>query len=233
MNACKARIPLRHFVNLSDLTVSYGQNGNASSFISQISTVIARSPQLRNLRVDYEGRGSSLPTLRGLFAKLTTNNLLPLEHLGIDFMDAIVDQITLPHLRHLTSFHFQIDDDHAFVAPRVWSSFQSNGIKLTDVSIEGIITEETMLYLSSFSGLKSLILEDVEASEVIGEKLKNMLLSEVLPKHANSLETLKIMSDDDTNWVNPSHNTFCILFPDQFPLTEFRSRNCTVGYDMS
>jgi hypothetical protein len=100
-------------------------------------------------------------------------------------MDATVNQEMLPHLTQLTSFQFRIHL-HS-VARSVWASFLVNNIKLTDMTIEGIVTEETMLYLSSFSGLKKL-----DLVVIVSEKFKNMFFAEVLPKHVNSLQVLRL-----------------------------------------
>jgi hypothetical protein len=110
----------------------------------------------------------------------------------------------LPHLTHLTSFHFRVYDTTVLglpsVARSVWSSFLVNKIRLSDVTIEGVITEETIFYLLSFSGLKRLVVNSFTPSRgAFADNIKDMLFTEVLLKHVNSLQTLKV----DIPWVRP------------------------------
>jgi hypothetical protein len=183
---CYVCIPVSLFLNLSKLSVSCGWGANIS-FIPQMATAIANSPHLRSLHAryfDYMARA----TLSDLFAEVSTKNPLCLEHLSIEVIDATVTQVTLPHLRHLTSFEFDsIDED---LSRRVWTSFRFNNIRLSDVVIRGFIIKEAMLYLSSFSGLKRLIV-----GGAIG-RLENILFVDVLPKHVNSLRMLDLQ-----DWV--------------------------------
>jgi hypothetical protein len=205
---CNALIPLGLFSNLSKLSVQYGRYRIASFFISQMSTVIANSPRLTFLDVTYEGpssHGVAIPKLSDLFSKLSANNPLYLEQLHLTSVDATLDQVTLPHLTMLTSFAFDVFDEDVFIVQTVWNSFLVNNIKLSDVGICREVSMETMLYLLSLSGLKSLRVGIMyPPPDMTGEDLENMLFEEVLPKHANSLEVLKLLFD---YWV------ILLLFP--------------------
>jgi hypothetical protein len=194
-------IPVGLFSNLSKLSVACGPD-DVSYFISQMSTVISNSPQLRSLAVSYIGLLYTRRTLSELFAKISTQNPLNLEHLSISYMDATVDEVVLPHLMHLASFQFLLLDEDFAIAQSVWTSFFVNNVKLSDVDFEGSITEETMLYLSSFSGLKRLTAGYINApTEMAMEDLKNMFFTVVLPRHVNSLQTLDIVGGGDDRWV--------------------------------
>jgi hypothetical protein len=198
-DAYETFVPLGLFSNLSKLSVEWDVNKDRSSFISEMATVIANSPRLRFLDVTY-GRDAPNLTLSDLFAELPSNSLLCLEQLHISDIDATVDQVTLPHLMHLTTFHFYVSTRNLSVAQSVWNSLRVNNVKLLDVTV-GTITRETMLYLSSFSGLKSLVMRSVVTPpEPTLENIKDILFSEVLSKHANSLQTLEIPTK---KWVKP------------------------------
>jgi hypothetical protein len=183
-------IPVGLFSNLSKLSITCPRNVHPS-FISQMTTVIANSPHLRSLHVYYPHpppNGAPRPTLSDLFAKVSTENPLRLEHLSILFMDTTVNQMTLPHLTHLTSFWLGVDDED--LSARVWASFLANNIKLYDVVLHcDYMTKEMMACLSSFSGLKKLV-------GSVGD-MGYMLFAEVLPKHVDSLQTLHLLG-----WVN-------------------------------
>jgi hypothetical protein len=186
------RIPLGVFSDLSKLCVELSETNEVGLFnIYQIAIAIANSPRLRTLDVTHVTPLSdnvvTLPTLGDLFANLTAKNPLRLEQLHLSFVDATVDQRSLPHLKHLTSFHFRVYDEE--ISRSVWTSLYDNNIKLTDVAIAGFITEETMLYLSSFSGLKRLVTENMAANST-RECPTNALCAEVLPKHVDSLDEL-------------------------------------------
>jgi hypothetical protein len=184
----EVRIPLGLFSNLSKLSAGYY---HASFFISEMSTVIANSSQLKSLEVACYGHDVPLLTLSDLFAKLSTKNPLCLEHLSIVYMDATVNQSILPHLMQLASFQFY--DNDLSVARSVWTSFLVNNVKLSHVEIHGSMTEEMISYLSSFSGLKKLAVGGLYVpSDMAMENLKKMLFTAVLPKHVNSLRTLEL-----------------------------------------
>jgi hypothetical protein len=205
-NAFKAPLPLGYFSRLSKLTVACGRDEHVSYFVSQLATAIANSPQLTRLDVTYWGWSSSgvpLPTLSDLFAKLSAENPLFLEHLRIRFMDATVDQVVLPHLTKLTSFQFEARDTDLSVCQRFWTSLLANRVKLSEVVLKGTITQEAILYLLSFSGLRRLDVEFVEAPLGMElEPFKNMFFAEVLPKHAESLQTLRVLGGSNAYWVN-------------------------------
>jgi hypothetical protein len=172
-----------------------------------MATAIGNCPQLRSLYVCYEGTsrgGVPLVTLRHLFAKIPTNNPLRLEHLSMKIIDATIDQFTLPHLTNLISFGSNIRED-SFTARSIWTSFMVNHIELSDVVIEGIITEEAMAYLSSFSGLKRLTVYPSATTR----NLEAMLFAEVLPNHVNSLQELKIWDFTDNGLVKLSYYFLC------------------------
>jgi hypothetical protein len=176
--------PLELFFNLSKLSLEGGWKNNRSSFISQMATVISNNPRLRCLNItnlDY----AQLPTLSELFAKLSEKNPLCIEQLHTSGIDATVYEVTLPHLAHLTTFRFYVDFNPS-IAQSVWTGLRINNVKLSNITV-GEITRETMLYLSSFSGLKSLAVYSVSE-----EDLENMMFTEVLPRHVNSLEVLKL-----------------------------------------
>jgi Leucine-rich repeat (LRR) protein len=185
----KAIIPVGLFSNLSKLSVSCSEFEHFS-FVSQMAIVIANSPHLRFLEVSTNNPNEVPPTLSDLFAKVSTKNSLGLEHLSIFEIDATVTKATLPHLTHLTSFEFQVNEED--LAARIWTSFRVNNIRLSDVAIRVPVTKEAILYLSSFSGLKRLVVDFFSE-----ESLDSMLFAEVLPKHVNSLQTLHILG-----WVN-------------------------------
>jgi hypothetical protein len=210
LNASAARIPLSLFSNLSKLSVGWDPE-DASFFISETATVIANSPHLKSLEVSYYGDGVPRPTLSDIFAKTPTENPLRLEHLSIFNMDATVNQATAPNLMRLTSFRFYDDNDDPSVAQSIWTSFLVNNVKLSDVKISGYVTKEMISYLSSFSGLKSLVARGVRLplNMTMPEDLKNMLETVVLPKHVNSLQTLDIY---DGISVQPPNCVFCIIF---------------------
>jgi hypothetical protein len=105
----KAHIPYGLFANISKLSVLSGCNEHVSFFISEMATAIGNCPQLRSLDACYmPAYAASIPppTLNALFAKIPTNNPLRLEHLSMRFIDATIDQATLPHLKNLISFQF-------------------------------------------------------------------------------------------------------------------------------
>jgi hypothetical protein len=209
VGASEARIPFGLFAHLSTLSSrsSLRTDTDISFFSSQMAIAIANSPHLRSLSISYSSHHDHRPVLSELFAGLSSNNPLSLEHLYIKHMDATVDQVVLPHLKHLSLFQFFVRD--TVIVRSVWTSFLVNNIKLSDVNVEDAITEETMSYLSSFSGLKRLILRPAVKMD---ENARRMFFAEVLPKHVGSLEMLSTSGYRTDNFVKQPYDTFVVLF---------------------
>jgi hypothetical protein len=151
--------------------------------------------------------GLPLPILSALFAKLSPDNPLHLTHLRVESANATLDKTMLPHLTQLTSFHLEVRDGDVSAVRSIWTSFLASGIKLTEVVLEGIVTEEATQYLSSYSGLTRLNVERIHVPlGVSKEHLRNIFFMEVLPKHVDSLQDLWIFGDRDSVWVS-------ILYP--------------------
>jgi hypothetical protein len=199
-----ACFPLGLFANLTTILVHIVRN--IPSFVSEMSTVLANSPQLKSLTVSFMETHEF--TLGCLFAKIPTKNPpICLEHLSICNMDVTLDEVVLPHLRQLTSFRFT--GHRLQAAHRVWTSFLVHNVKLLRVFIDEIRTEEMINYLSSFSGLKSLVVIDISVDATSSEGyLKDMLLSTILPKHVNSLQTLAIFH---SKWVKLTFILFHVI----------------------
>jgi hypothetical protein len=210
-NAFRTPIPLGLFSNLSKLTVAWGREEGLSYFVQQLATVIANSPCLKVLDVTYCGLSSSgvaLPTLSELFMGLSPEDPLHLECLHIRFMDATIDQVTLPHLAKLTSFQFEVRDEDIHLSRRFWTSLLINGVQLPEVLLVGIITEEALLYLSSISGLKALDVRFVSPPPgKTLEPFRRMLFVDVLPRHIGTLEKLRILGGRGDNWVKMIHSS--------------------------
>jgi hypothetical protein len=125
--------------------------------------------------------------------------------------------VILPHLTRLTSIKVYCTSER--LAQNMWSSFRANPIKVPNVEISGFVTEDTMQYLSSFSGLKQLhIYFGVDIVEDEGlRRIREMLLEEVLQKHVNALESLTVV-DHFCPWVTLPYFSFCILLFTDFLL---------------
>jgi hypothetical protein len=198
----KASIPLGLFSGLSKLSVHC--RDDASFFISQMSTVIAKSPHLKSLNVSYYGDDVPLPALSDLFAKVPTKNPLRLEHLSIKYLDATANQVTVQNLMRLNSFLFC--NTNPSITRSVWTSFLVNDVELSDVEIIGHVNEEAISYLSSFSGLRRFAVDIVYVPPDV--TMENLLFT-VLPKRVNSLQTLELHG---VLVVKPPNYVSCNIF---------------------
>jgi hypothetical protein len=171
-----------------------------------------------------------LLTLSKLFAKLSTENPLCLEHLSAAHVDVTVDQVIKWYfLAWCYWLHFS-SKRVGLPCQSVWTSFLVNNIRLTNVEIGGITAKEMML--SSYSGLKRLVLNTVTAhSHEILENLENMFFADVIPKHVNSLQTLRI--DGDTNKIGWNRLISLLFSLTESPLTGFPSHSINVDNEMS
>jgi hypothetical protein len=208
------KFPLGLFSNLTTLHVAHNDNFT----FSQMAIAIANSPQLRVL--EWISRGCLTldpPTLSALFSNLSAENPLHLDRLYVRNGDVTLDRVILPHLTRLTSIKVYCTSER--LAQNMWSSFRANPIKVPNVEISGFVTEDTMQYLSSFSGLKQLhIYFGVDIVEDEGlRRIREMLLEEVLQKHVNALESLTVV-DHFCPWVTLPYFSFCILLFTDFLL---------------
>jgi hypothetical protein len=83
------------------------------------------------------------------------------------------------------------------------------------------MTEEMVLYLLSFSGLKRIAIS-VEDYPATSGYVRNMFLKDVLQKHVDSLQTLRIDEDCKSKWVKPPCYTLHVTFSNQVLLTGFQ-----------
>jgi hypothetical protein len=201
--------PLGLFSNLTRLCVSYIDTYT----FSQMAVAIENSPQLRDLEwiSTTNALHNPLPPLSRLFANISAENPLHLDRLVVESVEATLDRVILPHLMWLTSI--RVHCISSVLAQRVWPSFRANPIKVADVEVSGFVTEDAMLYLSSFSGLKRLQvylgLYDIDDERHLG--IRKLLLEEVLPKHVNSLESLTVR-DHYRPWVKSPYCSSACYF---------------------
>jgi hypothetical protein len=170
--------------------------GIGGDFRDMVSAAILNSPGLRTLEL-YLPHDNSLGTI---FSSVSLETPLCLEHLRVN-INATLDQRTLPHLACLNSFEFAAENED--ISQETWRTFLVHKIKLSRVAINGFVTKETMLYLSSFSGLRQLkfgLPWNVDRTE-----LEHMFYEEVLPKHSGSLEELDLTSDLHGQCVKLTH----------------------------
>jgi hypothetical protein len=115
-----------------------------------------------------------------------------------------LNEITLPHLRSLTSLEL-----HSYPGDvgQLWRSLLAEGIQLTELITERI-SDELLCYLALYSGLKTLQIESMSPDLT---NLVDKLFRDVLSRHMDTLETLYLRTWFEGPWCFGQSNADLIL----------------------
>jgi hypothetical protein len=157
-------------------------------------TVIANNPDLTHL--DVRAPIGHAPSLREILGEIPQSGGPPLQlqHLGLISCATSLDVVTLRHLQSLTSFklHDHRDD---LDSCNVWDALLSADVRLTALDTD-CVGGKLLNYLASYSGLKILKLQSLFKAD----DLANQFFRDILPNHADSLETLRLDPQNESSW---------------------------------
>ncbi|CAA7269411.1 unnamed protein product [Cyclocybe aegerita] len=230
----KAPLPVDNLKDLEEISIS-GACSNDET-MDNIGRMIARSPELRSLKVPhYRNYGPSLGKARSLYQLLEYCDpvvSLRLRHLSLHCALVRLDHITLPHLRNLTSLELigvydpfnaetcfgyrrSQDSTEAMLEAQkvgsstedIWKAFATAGARLEELKHDSA-PRSLLKYLSSYSGLKSLDITPTHFdSASLSDAAATEFFSTSLKSHAQTLETLKISPPFEGKWCFNSFNS--------------------------
>lgn len=228
-------LKLESLSNMRKITISGQCSDYRHDILAGLSTLISNSPDLDFLDVSYKmirGSGNTeYPSLLDLFSQTSPETPLTLSHLSLSGYCIRLDAETTPHLRSLQSlslhnvvdgrsFRFQDTTDEDVLAELVaqmarccssvddvWNTLKEERIYLKEIVTDSV-NEALLDYLASYSGLKKLQLKCTTRgdSSVSSDKLALQFYAEVLPKHADSLQSLDISPEYEGKWCFGRHN---------------------------
>ena len=162
-------------------------------WIQNINVPLSRSHSLHRL---FEGCPKKPPHLRQLI---------------IDEFPVYIDQITLPHLRGLTSLSLTLvpastDTDFHQNGRDIWIAMLASGIRLEEVQTNAC-TLSFSNYLATFSGLKRLELSgEWPFDDRTSDEAATTLFTIALPNHVESLEQLVVDARYEDLWCFCHYN---------------------------
>jgi hypothetical protein len=176
--------------------------------------VIANNPDLTHL--DVRGTdwnlSEQIPSLHEILGEISESSGPPLQlqHLGLLLCATRLDLATMRHLKSLTSLklhhHRERNGPDSCNVHQIWDSLLAEGIRLTALNTD-CMGSELLHYLASYSGLQILKLYSL----TIADDLANEFFHDILPHHANTLETLRLDPKYEGPWCLESRNVDSIL----------------------
>lgn len=185
------------------------------NIMGPLTLLIASSPNLHTIHVGSTyiyGDGPAI-TLHHLVKCCPSDRVLPLKDLGLRSLFVKLDNITLPHLQHLTSLTLlnvrtlksdsdalSIDNGEISHPNEIWATLKAINVHLNEIDVDDGCAA-FLDYISSYSGLKRLRLvpnnfSNPEASDLAA----NCFYGSSLGKHVSSLEELSIRPPFEGGW---------------------------------
>jgi hypothetical protein len=174
--------------------------------VKRLGQCIARSPEMSSIDIDRYlwYADSDIPTLHSL---LGSAKVIQLKHLGLHSWYTRFDDVTLPHLRSLTSLTLTNnnnppDYEHPFssTAAEIWSTLLANKIHLERISTDAM-DAALLEYLASYSGLTRLYLKNVTAQDhQSSDQLAELFFGSVITQHTSTLEELYVLPRYEGKW---------------------------------
>jgi hypothetical protein len=164
-----------------------------------LDTLVANNPGLLHLdveaRVPHDGV-RPLIRISDIFALVSSPQVIRLRSLGLSWLMIRDGSDIVPHLQSLESLRLQTEvrpyrwGGTPPVPYGVWNLLGKSGVSLRHLEVERV--ESGLLdYLTSSSGLETLRI--TSSSEIADRNLAYRLFTSVLPRHAKSLRSLRIL----------------------------------------
>ncbi|EDQ99658.1 uncharacterized protein LACBIDRAFT_334796 [Laccaria bicolor S238N-H82] len=180
-----------------------------------LTLLIANSPNLHTIHVGptYSYGDGPATTLHRLVKFCPSDRVLPLKDLGLRSLFVKLDNITVPHLRHLTSLTLlnvrtaksdsdalSIDNGEISHPDEIWVTLKAINVHLNETDVDDSCAA-FLDYISSYSGLKRLRLAPNNFSAREDSDLAaNCFYGSSLGRHVNSLEELSVRPPFEGEW---------------------------------
>ncbi|CAA7264347.1 unnamed protein product [Cyclocybe aegerita] len=177
-------------------------------FASVCNEVILANPSLDRLTIVGPLDQLVSMSFHDFLGRFDEVNTLKLLHLRLQNIMLELDAIILPQLSSLTSLDLR--NSRRSLDAEAWDLFLSAGIRLTSLSID-IFTRPLLDYLSSFSGLRRLTIQDRHRIPACDDA--DYLFLTVIPLHKESLKELYLFCtfpcDLSLDWLKGNPLAIC------------------------
>jgi hypothetical protein len=201
--------------NLESIKIFGPNNYCFSNIMEPLKLLIANSPNLHTVHVGpaYSYGDGPATTLHHLVKHCPSDRVLPLKDLGLRSLFVKLDNITLPHLQHLTSLTLlnvrtvkigsdalSIDDGEISHPDAIWATLKAINVHLNEIDVNDGCAA-FLDYISSYSGLKKLRLAPNNFSTLEESDLAaTCFYGCSLGKHVSSLEELSVSAPFEGGW---------------------------------
>lgn len=171
----------------------------SAKLTDKISTVITNSPGLTRLQVQNMMRGDE----RGykpvsLSELLKGGPSLRLNYISLSDVNFGTAAILKPSLKYLTTLALQ--NSSGLVDKSIWPCLEAASTRLEHLNSSLGVTTGLLHYLSSFPGLKTLVLATGEESKEELDRTSEVFWLKVIPCHQESLTILTLTTGYDCGW---------------------------------
>ncbi|PPQ89274.1 hypothetical protein CVT25_001358 [Psilocybe cyanescens] len=231
----KTPLDLESFTSLQEMNMQGISETLQEEMFEGLAKAVARNPGLILLEINNIGRYcrtiDKFQSLHQVFKYYQANAPpLRLRHLRMNLCLFRLDDITMPHLQHLTSLDLTLVEqpntprdagteselDNSSVLQEkeqfgssfqdVWVAFRVAGVRLENITID-VVPHSFVDYLSSYSGLKKLDIvlnnfTDRQTSDLVASRF----FEESLGCHVHFLEELSLSTSYEGLWCVGSQN---------------------------
>ncbi|KAF8953674.1 hypothetical protein BDZ97DRAFT_1679083, partial [Flammula alnicola] len=236
---CKIPLSLDSISGLREISIVGTSEQYHEDTLDSLAKLVAKTPELISIEISSNWRYSQpinkTQSLHQVFKYYPVNaSPLRLRHLGLKVCLVRLDEITMPHLRHLTSLNLtNIEDPN--MRPRyamgeeqeetqilkeqkrygsslqdVWKMLTQADVRLEEITVD-VVVPSFLDYLSSYSGLKKLNLTPGGFFEgTRSDAMASEFFATPFAKHTRSLQELDIGALYEGSWCFGPHNIFAI-----------------------
>lgn len=224
---CNFPFPLHDLSGIQEISIHGRSEKSNAEILDNVAKLVARSPKITSININsytsyYTADKSQ--SLHQIFKHYPQNfSPLRLRHLSLRACLVKLDDVTLPHLQHLTSLSLMnIEDPHNRIIrwgaepsnlqlsteqqfygssiDDIWKALKNSRIYLEELALN-IVVPSFLEYLASYSGLKKLRLTAGGFHEgASSDSMARQFFSTPFLNHIQSLEDLRISALFEGYW---------------------------------
>jgi hypothetical protein len=227
---CKFPFPLHDLSGIQEISIcDISENHNAEIF-DNVAKLVAQSPKITSIDIMSYSRYFGEPdhlcqSLHQIFKHYPQSSVpLRLRHLSLKACFVKLDDLTLPHLQHLTSLSLlnienpdnrrsrwennepselpltKEQQTYGSSLDDIWKALTFSGIYLEELALD-VVVPSFLEYLASYSGLKKLRLTaDGFRDGYSSDSMATQFFSTPFINHVQSLEDLSITALFEGSW---------------------------------
>ena len=191
-------VPFHCFSGLQEFSIAGSAEEYETVTLDSLAMMVAQSPQLNS--ISMERIQGSLEKLYQLF-QYYPKDAPPLRLRFLDLYNPplLFDDVTIPHLKHLTSLRLMGIDE--WNLHEVWSALIKADAWLEKITVN-CVSPAFLAYLALYSGLRVLTVH-LDGDD---DSLTTQFYAESLAHHAQSLRELRICTCEEDSWCIGNHN---------------------------